>query len=172
MKPHKTITHHQAQKLIHSVRMAYLDDDQQKLLDQHLENCAECRAYAEQMAQLDTHIQHSLQERWPESHPKEVELASKLADILPQVRKNQMKINHGNTLRSLGWGALTILLIAGLAWTIKTLAPLPNQAPAELSTPKATGAALLPTDVTVAHIRGNPPGATSHSDHHLSPFRT
>ncbi len=138
MNPYKKTTHRQARTLIHSDMDGSLDDDQRIQLGQHIESCVECRAYAEQMAQLESHIQHSLQERWPESHPKEVELASKLADILPQVRKNQMKINHANALRSLGWGTLAILLIIGLAWTIKNLAPLPAESPAGLSSPVAS----------------------------------
>ncbi len=129
MKPHKITSHLQAQELINKSRDGALDDEQRKQLAQHLEGCSECRAYAAALAQLDGQLQKSLQARWPESHPKEVELSSALADILPRFRKNQMKINHSNTLRSLGWGALTILLIVGLVWTLKTLAPLPNQAP-------------------------------------------
>ena len=134
MKPRKITAHLQARELMHLEMDGSLETDQRLELDQHLKECAKCRRYADQIAELDSQVQHSLQERWPESHPKEVELASKLADILPQVRKNQMKLNQSNTLRSLGWVALTILLIAGLTWTIKTLAPLPGQIPAALGT--------------------------------------
>jgi hypothetical protein len=156
MKSYKDLTHHQARELIHLDMDGLLDDDQAMQLGQHLDECAECRAYAEQMVQLDTRLQHSLQERWPQPHPKDVELASTLADILPQVRKNQMKINHGNTLRSIGWGALAILLIAGLAWTIKTLAPLPSQSPAGVSSPETTQTVLLPSEVPLPTLENTP----------------
>jgi hypothetical protein len=152
MKPLKELTHLQAQKLINLDTDGSLYDDQRNQLDQHLQGCAVCRAYADDLSQLEAKLQQSLQERWPESHPKEVELESTLADILPQLRKNQMKINHANTLRGLGWGVLAVLLIAGLVWTIKTLAPLPTQAPAQVVTvevvsPKVTQVIVLPIEL-------------------------
>ena len=156
MKPHRNTTHLQARELIHLDMDNSLDEDERLQLDRHLEGCVECRAYAEQIAQLDTEMRHSLQERWPESHPKEVELAAKLADILPRVRKNQMKIKHGNTLRSLGWGALAILLIAGLVWTIKTLAPLPSQSPAGQGSVEITQVEVDVTQVVVLPIYNTP----------------
>ncbi len=156
MKSNTELTHLQARELVHLDMDGSLDDGQRMQLGQHLEVCAECRSYAEKMVQLDTRLQHSLQERWPESHPNEVNLASKLAYILPQARKSQVKINHLNNIRSLGWGALAILLIVGLAWTIKTLAPLPSQAPAGLSSPVATPSFLQSSEVPSATIQVQP----------------
>ncbi|OGN95304.1 MAG: hypothetical protein A2Z71_00265 [Chloroflexi bacterium RBG_13_50_21] len=156
MKPHNITAHLQARELIHLEMDGSLDDDQRKQLDQHLEACEECRAYAGRIGQLNAQLMHSLQVRWPQSNPNEAKLASSLAELLPQVRKNQMKINHANTLRSFGWGALAILFIAGLVWTIKTLAPLPEQVPAGVSSPEATNADLMPTEVPSATIQVAP----------------
>lgn len=149
MKSLKELTHLQAQDLIQLDTDGSLDEKQRILLHQHLQNCAECRAYAADLAQLDVKLQQSLQERWPENRPTEVELASTLADILPRVMKNKMKISYTNTLRGLGWGALALLLIAGLVWTIKNLAPLPSQVPAQVVTlevvsPKVTQVIVQP----------------------------
>jgi hypothetical protein len=156
MKPHKELSHLQARKLIYLDLDDSLDADQQEQLGQHLARCAECRAYADEMTKLGVGLKQTLQERWPQSHPKELELASKLVDILPQLRKNQMKINHANALRNLGWGALVILLIAGLVWTIKTLAPLPSQVPSGVSSPKATQAILLPSEAPLPIFQVTP----------------
>jgi anti-sigma factor RsiW len=79
MKPHKELTHLQARKLIHLDMDASLDDDQRKQLDLHLEGCSECRSYVDEMTQIDTRVKQSLQGRFPQSHPKEVELTSTLA---------------------------------------------------------------------------------------------
>lgn len=149
MKSLKELTHLQAQELIQLDTDGSLDDEQHIQLHQHLEGCAECRAYTADLAQLEARLQQSLQERWPEAHPTELELASTLADILPRARKNKMKISYSNTLRGLGWGALALLLIAGLVWTIRNLAPLPSQVPAQVVTlevvsPKVTQVIVQP----------------------------
>ena len=163
MKSAKELTHLQARELIHLDVDDTLDEAQRMLLGQHLETCAECRAYAAQIAQLDTQLQHSLQGRWQQSHPDEVKSASALAGILPQLRKNQMKVSRTNTLRSLGWGTLTILLIAALAWTIKTLAPIPVQVPAGVNTPLPSAAVMLPTRSAISH---HPAAAASLNPSH------
>ncbi len=153
MKPHNLLNHRQAQELVHLAMDVSLDEAQRKLLDQHLESCADCRAYTAEMTQLNGRLQQSLQARWQQFDSDEGKSAYTLAGILPQVRKNQMKINRANTLRSLGWGALTLLLIAALAWTLKTLAPLPEQVPAVLSSPVATKETFPTTEVPSATIQ-------------------
>lgn len=127
MKPHNLLNHRQAQELVHLAMDVSLDEAQRKLLDQHLESCADCRAYTAEMTQLNGRLQQSLQARWQQFNSDEGKSAYTLAGILPQVRKNQMKINRANTLRSLGWGALTLLLIAALAWTSKHSHHFPNR---------------------------------------------
>lgn len=156
MKPNKEYSHLQARKLILLDINGSLDDDQRKLLGQHLEACIECRKYADEMMKLDARLKHSLQERWPQSHPKEIELASHFADILPKVRRKQITVDHTSTLRSLSWGALAILLIAGLVWTIKTLAPLPSQVPIGESSPETTETVIQPSIVPLPTLQVTP----------------
>ncbi len=156
MKPVKELTHLQARVLIHLDMDGSLDTDQRKQLDQHLDICVDCRSYAAEMAQLDAKLQHSLQGRWEQSQSDEVKSTAALAGILPQVRKNQMKVNRTNTLRSIGWGTVTVLLIAALAWTIKTLAPIPVQVPAGVNTPLPSKSVILPTEVPSTTIQVPP----------------
>ncbi len=153
MKPHKITSHLQAQELIDLERDGSVNDEQRSQLAQHLEGCAECRDYASSMAQMDSQLHRSLQTRWPESQLKEVDLSSARADILRQVRVNQMSISRSNLLRSLGWGALAILLIVGLAWTLKTLAPLPIQVPAVQSSPVETQPVIKIVEVPLSTVQ-------------------
>jgi hypothetical protein len=156
MMPQNEITHLQARKLLQSILDGSIEDDQLKKLDQHLHKCAECRSYADAIAKLEHHIKTSLQARWPLSHPIEIEMASTLTDILPQVRVNQMKIKFANSVKSLGWVALVVLLVASLVWTIKTLAPIPIPGPAGLSSPEATAAVVLPGETPLPTLQVTP----------------
>jgi len=158
MKHLDKLTHFQARKMLQTALDGSLEDDLAKQLEQHLDGCAECRAYADEMNIVDIRLMHSLQERWPQPHTKETELASTLAEILPQVRKNQVKIKHANTLQSFGWGATVILLVAGLVWTIKTLAPIPSQVPGGVSSPGATTGVLQPSEVPLPTLQSTPQG--------------
>ncbi len=149
--------HFQAQNVLQSALDGSADDEQIKQLDQHLEECAECRAYANEITNLDNRLQHSLQNRWPQVRLNESELASTRAKILPKVRKNQMKVKFASTVRSFGWVALVILFVAGLVWTIKTLAPIPSRVPTGVISPEVTVAVLLPSEEPLATLQVTPP---------------
>jgi hypothetical protein len=158
MKLQNRYDHIQAQNALQSKLDGSMDDEQVKQLEQHLEGCAECRAYAAQMTEMDHRLKSSLQPRWPNLYLSEANLASKLAEIQPLGRKNQMKNMLANTARNFGWAALVIILIAGLVWTFKTLAPIPSQGPAGLSTPLKTEAVLRPTQLPPATSQVTPEG--------------
>ncbi len=146
MNPQNNITHLQARNFLQSALDGSLTDVQSNDLDQHLADCSDCREYAMEIQRFDQHIKLSLQSRWPGAQYTESDIESKLSMILPEVRKNQLKIRSANTFRSLGWVALVVLLIVSLVWTIKTLAPIPDQVPAGVISPQATTASLLPTE--------------------------
>ena len=156
MKQSDKYSHIQAQNMLHSSLDGSLDDDQIVQLKQHLEECAECRACADEITSLDHQLKQSLQSRWPQIKLNESELASTRAKILPQVMKNQKKVKFANTIRSIGWVTLVILFVAGLVWTIKTLAPIPNRVPASLSTPEATAAVVLPSESPLPTVQVTP----------------
>jgi Putative zinc-finger len=147
------LNHLQARKVLQLALDGHLDDDQVKALDQHLAVCGDCRAYALGMTKLDKQLRQSLQLRWPQTNPNETKMASTLAEIQPQVRKNQMKTRFSRTILNLGWVALAILLVASLAWTIKTLAPIPTQGPAGESSPEVTEAVLQPSEAPLPTVQ-------------------
>ena len=153
MKQPDELNHLQARKVLQLALDGHLDDDQVKALDQHLAVCSDCRAYALGMTKLDMQLRQSLQLRWPLTNPNETEMASKLAEIQPQVRKNQMKTRFSSNILNLGWIALAILLVASLVWTIKTLAPIPTQGPAVESSPEVTEAVLQPSEVPLPTVQ-------------------
>jgi len=156
MKQLDRFNHIQAQNVLQSALDGSLDDHQIKQLEQHLEVCAECRAYANAMTGLDYQLKQSLQSRWPLIKQNESELASSRAEILLKIRKNQIKIRFATNLRSFGWVVLVIIFVAGLVWTIKTLAPIPSRVPAGLSTPEATTAVVLPSESALPTVQDTP----------------
>ena len=156
MKQSDKYSHIQAQNMLHSSLDGSLDDDQIVQLKQHLEECAECRACADEITGLDHQLKQSLQSRWPQIKLNESELASTRAKILPQVMKNQKKVKFANTIRAFGWVALVIIFVVGLVWTIKTLAPIPSRVPASLSTPEATAAVVLPSESPLPTVQVTP----------------
>ncbi|MFZ2098803.1 MAG: zf-HC2 domain-containing protein [Anaerolineales bacterium] len=156
MKTQVEITHDQARKLLQSLLDGSIDDSQIKKLEQHLECCADCLLYAQEMKYLDNQLAQSLQKRWPLSNTIPEKLVSILPDGQPQLRKNQTKINIAGSIRNLAWVAVATLLIAGLVWTIKTLAPLPQPGPAGVTAPAITEAVLQPTGMPVVTTLVNP----------------
>jgi len=146
MKQSDKYNHLQAKSALHSSLDGSIDEVQLKKLEQHLEICAECRAYAEGLKGFEVQLKQSLQSRWPEIKLKETELASVRSEVLTQGIKNQMKVDFSATVKSIGWVALVILFVSGLVWTIGTLAPIPSRVPAGLSTPDSTAPVLLPSE--------------------------
>jgi hypothetical protein len=146
MKYQNEITHKQARIMHQSAMDDSIDEKRIKILDQHLANCSDCRIYAAELNKLDQRLSQSLQTRWLPIQPEEDELSTTIAKILTQVNKNQTKIRTGNSIRNIGWVAIVIFLVAGLIWTIKALAPIPNQIPAVVSSPEPTSAIPLPSE--------------------------
>ena len=60
------ITHAQAHQLIQFDLDQALDPEEQKSLFAHLEACAHCRDYAEQMKQVEHQLRHVMNSRWNE----------------------------------------------------------------------------------------------------------
>src|SRR4030042_4246544 len=146
MNPQNDITHLQAQAFLHAALNGSLNDAQSKDLDQHLSSCTDCREYALELNNLDQRLTQSLQARWPVSQFTLSEFESTLTMILTRHREDKKKESSSNTIKSIGWVALVVLLIAGLVWTIKTLAPIPSQVPAGVLSPEATLASLQPSE--------------------------
>jgi hypothetical protein len=146
MKPQNNITHLQARLLLQSALDGSIDDDQGKVLERHLQECVECSAYAREMTELDHQLKRSLQERWQKINLSDANMAATLQEIQPKLSRNQKKINRSISLRNFGWVALVILLVVGLVWTIKTLAPIPSQIPLAVSSLVVTAGIPQPSE--------------------------
>ncbi|NJD59715.1 MAG: hypothetical protein FIA98_09990, partial [Anaerolineae bacterium] len=157
MKLPVELSHAEARKLISKALDSKLDHAQAETLEQHLQDCGECRAYAAQLETLDHNLKHELRNRWPEQDSSSSRVAAVYDEIQPALKRNKRKDSRAVTLRSLGWSALAIVLIASLAWTIKTLAPIPSQVPAEETTVEPTSPVLeasqviTPTQAVIAN---------------------
>jgi len=143
MKSQTDITHLQAQKLLQLSLDGPLDETQARMIQQHLKDCAECCKYAAEMKNMDDHLSSSLQERWPPMNVNDAKSPSAIANTLSKLRNDNLK-SHANITSNVGWVALVVLLIIGLVWSIKTLAPITNQIPAAVSSPEETIPILLP----------------------------
>jgi Tol biopolymer transport system component len=58
------ITHKQGRRYINALADGLIKETQRRDLDAHLETCAECRAYAAQMKNLESGLELSLHRRW------------------------------------------------------------------------------------------------------------
>ena len=157
MKPQNELTHLQAQSFLQSSLDGKLDENQVKALDHHLAECSDCHQYAVELSILDQTLMRSLRLRWPQSYIKESELVSTLDEILPRVRKDQKKLKVAHTVRNYGWAVFVILIVAGLVWTIKSLAPIPRLGPAGVSSPEATAANLQQGEVPLPTLQVTSP---------------
>ena len=120
-----TLSHEQARKYLQIAADGFLEERQQSDLDRHLAGCAECRAYAHELAWLDARLSRSLQERWPDRSQTEADQINALEIIRSQSRSSQLKNSASTALRTLAWAGLAVSLVILLTWSIRNLAPRP-----------------------------------------------
>ena len=75
------ITHAEVRELLNLAADNALESRQQRLLEEHLAGCAECRAYAAELNALEIGLRATLASRWPDSGlpaPAKTELLEKL----------------------------------------------------------------------------------------------
>jgi hypothetical protein len=80
------ITHAEVRQLLNLAADSALESRQQRLLEEHLAGCAECRAYAAELNALETELRATLAARWPDSGlpaPVQTELMEKLKSKPP-----------------------------------------------------------------------------------------
>ena len=58
------ITHKQARRYINALADNLIEEQEREDLNAHLDTCEECRAYATQMKNLESRLQHSFHHRW------------------------------------------------------------------------------------------------------------
>mgnify|MGYP003336595852 FL=1 len=61
-----TMSHDQARQWIEQAADGLLGAEQENVLEAHLASCAECRAYAAELANLETALSAALQAHWPQ----------------------------------------------------------------------------------------------------------
>lgn len=79
----KSLSHAQARDLIHQAADGMLSAEEQRTLEHHLQGCAQCRAFAKELASLEGSLTRVLSERWGE--PKFPQGNEK--DLVKQVQK-------------------------------------------------------------------------------------
>jgi hypothetical protein len=121
----KRLSHGEALVAIDESRDRQLEPGLQQLLDEHLAECADCRAYQAEFIQLENHLSRSLQRRWPAEQAEDDQIASILEKLSPHTRQKTMKPFFSNTLRLVAWSTLAVLVIALLGWGIQNLRPAP-----------------------------------------------
>jgi hypothetical protein len=98
------ISHKQAIRFIDSGLDGLLSGDQARLLDEHLQSCASCQAYAAEIGRLPTSLQSEFHDRWDkQSGPSE--------RVFEQVTAKARRISSMNRLSS---GARLVAGMAGL----------------------------------------------------------
>jgi hypothetical protein len=148
------ISHSQAKELLHKSLDGLLEAKLAGQLEQHLEQCAECRLYAERWTGFDQQLSSSLQKHWPQVPANSKDQANFTSHIHQQLMRDRSRARRLEVMRGLGWSALVILLIVGVAWTVKTLAPRPAQSSSAQSTPQPTATGIqtspMPSPTTPA----------------------
>lgn len=141
------LSHAEALAAIDAGRDIQLEPALQQLLDDHLAECADCRAYQAEFTQLEIHLSSSLQTRWPASQPDEHQIASVLGNISSHTRQKTMKSIFSNSVRLIAWGTLAVLVIALLGWGIQSLRPAPaTTSTGDTSLPTAVSSTLQATE--------------------------
>lgn len=108
-------------------------------LEDHLENCPACQAYADRLADLDESLRVGLQKRYPQIPAQE-----KIASTLGRIDHLSRRVTMRNSIfRSLSWIAAAAVLVFLLVWSIQNVLPQPPTG--AISTPTADAPVLDPT---------------------------
>ncbi len=143
-----TLTHEQARQYLQVAVDGSLEARQQAELDRHLADCAECQAYAQEIASLDTRLSRVLQARWPDQTRTEADQAYALGRIQSQSRSSNLRNTASAAFRTLAWAGLAVSLIILLSWSIRNLTPRPAAEGSSSPTPAGLGPATDVVDVS------------------------
>lgn len=133
----KALSHSEARTLIERAADGLLMSDQQRALESHLQGCADCRAYAGEVAALEAALGDTFLERWGKpqlSKATENKLVKQLQETFgPGGRSGGEAGGRSNT--AWWWGGaliLGILLVAAGIATLDFQSAPPKQLTAEL----------------------------------------
>lgn len=120
------LSHDEASWLMQAAVDQRLDEDGIQRLQEHLHGCPACREQYGRLLELDTRLRDSLGRRWARREPAEKALTSLLAEIKRDEWRPKMKDGLSRLLPGAAWAALAVLVVALLAWSIRSLRAEPE----------------------------------------------
>lgn len=124
-----SLTHQQVQRWL--ISRTPLDALRQAALERHLRDCADCRAFAATLNQLETRLPAALLPE-PQRVPSDQHGAQGVRRKL-QERRSRRRLSSG--LRELSYLAAALLLVLGLGYLLRTVLVNPPPAAGEPATP-------------------------------------
>jgi hypothetical protein len=112
--------HEEVRALIDAAADHKLDEAGIELIRQHISTCPACRAYAQNLSDLEARLRHSLQSRYPDASSETVLTTGKLEGILSRSRREAMT---RSIVRTAAWIAVAALFIFAISWAIRNTAP-------------------------------------------------
>ena len=94
---------------------------------QHLECCAECRAYRFQFSQRESLIKQFAQNSYPRPHFTSEELRQVSQKIHRRVRMRNFFTWMAGGLQTFTWASLTVAMVFGLVWVLNNVALPPSE---------------------------------------------
>jgi DNA-directed RNA polymerase specialized sigma24 family protein len=111
-----TWTHYQIQDLL-SGRLKN-SSELRAALEEHLDECEECRSYHEELERQDAQLEKALRGQWPFQNlsSEEVEILFKASQS--RLTGSQLRFGLIQSLQKIFWMGLFILIAIGIAWQI------------------------------------------------------
>jgi peptide/nickel transport system substrate-binding protein len=124
------LNHQQAQEYIQAAADGLLDAAASRELDAHLAECAECRAYAAQVAHLEQQLRRGLQARWPAPRYNRRQVQGTIDKVQSRAERRSW-IRHINDLfQAVAWAGLIVALVVTVAWIFRIVMPQLSAGPA------------------------------------------
>jgi DNA-directed RNA polymerase specialized sigma24 family protein len=111
-----TWTHHQIQDLL-SGRLKN-NSELRAALEEHLDECEECRSYHEELEGQDDQLQKTLQGQWPFQNLSSEEVGTLYKASQSRLTGAQLRFGLIQPLQIFFWMGLFILIAIGIAWQI------------------------------------------------------
>ena len=142
-----TLTHEQAQALIHKSLQSRLDGIEQPALDAHLRACADCAAHLAAARALDADLSNALAARWQQPAYRPAVVERRLADIHARLRRETMNRTIFSFTRLAATAAGLLVLVVALLWLTGGLAPHSGAGRVLPPTPPAATATIAPSAI-------------------------
>ena len=135
--------HEEVRALIEAAADGRLDEAGMAMMREHIAACPACRLYAQNLSDLEAHLRHSLQSRYPETS-ETVLLSTPLEGIQARSRRDQMT---RSIFRTAAWLAVAALFVFAISWAIRNTAP---------QQPITAGQTAVPAHTPTPSVSPNP----------------